>query len=168
MTGRLSLGVAALLAVATTASAHGVGVEATLKGAVVHVEAFFDDDTPAADSAVTVTAEGGRTVAEGKTDAKGMWSFPAPPPGTYRVALNAGDGHAAKTTLRVPPPESHPPAEATDTLVSDGPTREEFTRFPWEKVALGLAGIGGLTAGAWWWGRRRTPRSGSDNHPANG
>jgi hypothetical protein len=155
MTGRLSLGVLFLLAAATTASAHGVGVEAKLKGTVVHVEAYYDDDTPAAQSTVTVTAEDGRAIAEGKTDAKGAWSFPAPPAGTYRVTVNAGDGHLAKTTVRVPLPESQPAPTAVDTTVSDGPSREEFTRFPWEKVALGLGGIAVVTAAIWWWGRRR-------------
>ena len=37
------------------ASAHGIGVEAKLKGDRVAVEAFFDDDTPAADSKMVVT-----------------------------------------------------------------------------------------------------------------
>ena len=155
MTGRMALTVAALLLAAVTVFAHGIGVEAKLKGKVVQVEAYFDDDTPAADAAVTVTEESGRVVAEGKTDAKGAWSFPIPPAGIYRVAVNAGDGHAAKISLRISAPDPQPPPAAADAIISDGPSRGEFTRFPWDKVGLGLGGIVGVSAGAWWWGRRR-------------
>ena len=77
MSSRLLVVTVLLFVAPSFASAHGIGVEAKLKGDRVAVEAFFDDDTPVADAKVAVTAEDGKTVAEGKADAKGTWSFPA-------------------------------------------------------------------------------------------
>ena len=172
MNHRLLLTVALLLAVPAAASAHGIGVEARLKGDRVHVEAFFDDDTPAADAKVAVTGEDGKAVAEGKADAKGLWSFPVPAAGKYRVLVDAGGGHLAKTTITIPPrPEGiGPPATGVvaleeappppELVVSDGPTRAQVTEGRWLMAGVGLAVIGLLTWGvrgaARWNARRHT------------
>jgi len=90
------------------ALAHAVGVEAKLKDGKVNVEAFFDDDTPAQEAKIIVTDADGKTVAEGKTDKTGRWSFPAPAAGKYKVVVEAGPGHRATTTLTVPAPAPRP------------------------------------------------------------
>ena len=51
-------------------------------------------------------------VLKGTTDAKGVWTFPAPPPGVYTVRATA-DGHAAKTTFTIVAPDA-PAAEGAD------------------------------------------------------
>jgi hypothetical protein len=132
------------------AFAHAVGLQAKLVDGTVKVEGYFDDDTPTADAKVTVTAESGAVVAEGKTDGRGIWSFPCPAAGKYRIKLDAGDGHSASTTLVI--------AVTTPTepeVVSSGPQRKEFTRFPWEQIGLGLAIIGFGTLLFWWRKRSR-------------
>ena len=155
MSSRLLVVTVLLLVAPSFASAHGIGVEAKLKGDRVAVEAFFDDDTPAADAKVAVTAEDGKVVAEGKADAKGMWTFPAPPAGKYKVTANAGGGHLAKMTITIPARPAAVPGTTTpdgtsspssaepEAVVSDGPTRAETTGWRrWLMAGVGLAVIG--------------------------
>ncbi len=131
-----------------TVYAHAVGLQAKLKGETVVVEGYFDDDTPADDAKVTVEDETGKVVLEGKTDDKGVWSFPTPKPGKYKVKLDAGAGHRATTTFTIVDPAQ---ATATDEqTVSEGPSRSEFTQTPWAKIALGLGLIGAVVL-LWWW-----------------
>lgn len=128
-----------LLLQPSTAAAHAVHAEVTLTAGTATVAVFYDDETPGDDSTVKVTDADGKVVAEGKTDATGKWSFPSPPPGTYKVAIDAGAGHRATRTLTIPPiaPE--------DAIISDGPTRADSTgpmRLVWALagvLAIGLA-----------------------------
>jgi len=134
-----------LLILAPLAVAHGLGVEARRHGAVVFIEGFFDDDTPAIGAVVKVR-DGDRVIAEGVTDPRGAWSFPVPAPGSYRVTLDAGSGHLATATLRITEVEA-----ATDT------TRAEYTRTPWLGILTGLAMIAAAA-----WGARRIKARGSN------
>jgi hypothetical protein len=139
----------ATLTHAPAAFAHALGAECRLTGGRVEVTAFYDDDTPAADAAVTVRDAGSVVVASGRTDAKGLWSFAAPPGGKYRVAVDAGDGHKASVGLTVPggPPAGSADATADPAVVSDGPARADFTRAQWLKLGVGLAAIALMAAG---------------------
>lgn len=146
---RLLATVFLLVACPLSASAHGIGVEARLKGDRVLIEAFFDDDTPAADAKVAVTDDSGRQLTDGRTDLKGTWSFAAPPAGKYRVTVDAGAGHLAKTTFTIPPKAGIPAASADspepEVIVSDGPTRATFTGpLKWVLAAIGLGLIAAL------------------------
>ncbi len=143
----MPLGLLLVLAAAAPAHAHALGAEAKLRGDRVEVEAYYSDDTPAADAQVTVHDAADHTIAEGRTDDRGRWQFRTPPPGRYTVVVNAGAGHRKAVTITIPP------RPADGETVSEGPPREEFTRFPWERVSLGLAIVAGL-AGAWLWMRR--------------
>lgn len=144
-----------VLAAVRPVAAHALGAECKIRGGRVELEAYYDDDTPGSQARVVVQDEARKTVAEGKTDDKGMWNFPLPPPGRYRVRVDAGAGHAATVTLTVPGSKEGPttsggengvpPAEDKSGVASDGPTRTEFTRFPLGRVALGLAVIGLLS-----------------------
>jgi hypothetical protein len=122
---------------------HAVAMQVKLTGATVTVEGFYDDDAPTVDALVSVTDAQGATIHEGKTDTSGVWTFPTPAPGTYKIRLNAGDGHVATKTLTI---TALPSPEPTD--------RQAFTRFPWERLAVGLGVIALVTVG-WWWRRRR-------------
>ncbi|HEY8505923.1 MAG TPA: carboxypeptidase-like regulatory domain-containing protein [Gemmataceae bacterium] len=150
---RLFASLALGLAGAGPALAHEVGAECTLRDGRVEVVAYFDDDTPARSAKVRVLDGRRETLAEGRTDEEGRWSFPAPPAGKYRVVVDAGAGHLAEVGVTVPPavaspgvPGAAPRVPEEGRTVSDGPTREEFTSFPWREVILGLAVItlGGL------------------------
>jgi nickel transport protein len=179
MSSRFVVVATLFFAAPSTVSAHGIGVEARLKGDRVAVEAFFDDDTPAADAEVAVTTENGAVVAEGKADAKGMWSFPAPAPGKYRVTVDAGGGHRAKTTITIParpaaaqsttPSEGAAPATDTEVVVSDGPTRAEMTGWQrWLMAVVGVALIGLFTWGVRLATRRKAQREArASRHPVS-
>jgi hypothetical protein len=140
------LAVAVFLAIApTSAFAHALGVDCVLRNGKVVVEAFYDDDSPAQKSKVQVVNAKDEEIANGVTDEKGTWSFAAPPPGAYEVRVDAGAGHRAKKAINVPAPEpsDEPPPAVT---ISTGPSRAEFTRFPWLKVLIGVVVLGGVGA----------------------
>ncbi len=136
-------------------SAHGLGMEAKLKGDKIRVESFFDDDTPCIDSKVTVEDEEKKVLLEGKTDAAGAWEFPIPKPGKYRIIIDGGDGHKARRWLTIPEAE----VIADSATVSDGPTRSEttgWTRYLW--AAAGIIAICLVTLGIRF-GMKRTRRA---------
>ena len=132
------------LSLASSARAHGLGVEIIVNKGMVEVSAFFSDDSPAASARIRVTSFLAEDeIATGHADSSGRWSFPVPKPGRYRVEVNAGDGHARRDHFTVPTDPGVFP-------VHDGATREEFTRFPWGRLAVGLAVIGAMA-----WAARR-------------
>jgi hypothetical protein len=149
------LGVAAwfTLAFPSVARAHAVGAEVKLKDGRVVIEVYYDDDTPGAEASVKVTDPSDKLVAEGKTDERGLWSFPAPLPGKYKVVVDAGAGHKSTISVTIPEPaepktvQSEAPAAKGETpvTVSEGPSRSEFTgtmRYVWAAVGLAVIGIG--------------------------
>jgi hypothetical protein len=151
-----------VLVFAPFAHAHALGVEARLRGGKIEVEAYYSDDTPAGDATVMVHDHAGRFVATGRTDERGKWQFPKPSPGPYTIVVDAGAGHRKSTTIVVPavlPPGPTGP-------ISSGPSRAEFTRFPWERLAIGLAIIAGLGVVAWV-ALRRFGRTSSTPPPAH-
>ncbi len=143
MFARLFLGLVALGVVAPTARAHAVGLECRIQGAQLEITAFYDDDSPAVRARVRVL-DGDREIAAGLTDEKGVWSCACPPPGHYSVKLDAGAGHRAEHTIAVPSSVASP--AATAPAIGNGPTRQDFTRFPWERLLLGLLAILALAA----------------------
>jgi nickel transport protein len=143
-----------VLAAAGPAHAHALGASATLRGDRVEIEAYYSDDTPAREARVSVHDSADKVIAEGRTDDRGRWTFAAPPPGRYTVIVDAGAGHRKSVSVTIP-------NQTIDgQAIGEGPPREEFTRFPWERVAIGLAIIAALAIG---WlvvrrGVRRMPR----------
>jgi len=147
-----------LLVIAPATHAHSLGVSATLRGKQVEVEAYYSDDTPARDARVMVHDHAGRFVAEGRTDEQGKWQFAAPQPGPYTVVVDAGAGHRKSTSITVPAVLPGDPQAGTPPTgpISDGPSRAEFTQFPWGRMALGLAIIAAVAIG--WRSSRRGVR----------
>src|SRR5262249_9986424 len=120
----LLLALIALPALPLAADAHNIGLECKLKGSRVHVEAFYDDDTPGAHAKMVVVDGEEKIVARGKTDANGEWSFPAPQPGQYEVRVDAGAGHRASKKITVPA-ENFVAEPAEEPTISEGPGRAE-------------------------------------------
>src|SRR5262245_65327517 len=112
---RCRIGLAVVLARPGAARAHDLGANCKLAGGRVEVQAYFPDNEPAIDARVRVLDEGGRVVAEGRTDEKGVWRFDRPADGHYTVRVDAGDGHLKKVTLTV-----------GEVVASEGPGRGEF------------------------------------------
>src|SRR6267143_451892 len=101
---RLMFGALAILILvlsATDARAHGLGVGWKVRDGRIHLAAFFDDDSAPRYALVLVRNAANETVAEGKTDVQGQWSFPTPAPGEYEVMVDAGAGHRTARKLVV-------------------------------------------------------------------
>jgi nickel transport protein len=131
---RSSLPLLVVLIGAAPAFAHKLHVDPTIVGDRLRVEVYYDDDTPAQKAKVTVFF-GDEQLATGKTDDKGVWTCPAPGPGTYLVRAESL-GHAAKEAVVIPDPAAEPlPAPES---------RAVRTRPPWRNLALGLGLIGGV------------------------
>ena len=151
---------AAFCASAPLALAHAIGFSCKLLGDLVRVEAYFSDDTPAIAAHVVVRNEENAIVAEGRTDDRGVWTFARPAAARYDVTVDGGAGHRLTQKLTIP--ELAPQPEKQEDAVGDGPLRSEFTRIPWQRLAIGLGIIFVLAVG---WlarariGRYRTSRS---------
>lgn len=123
----------ACLAWPELAAAHALLVECRLQGDRVEVRAVFDDGTRPVGAKVRVLDEVGNEIATGTTGQDGLWQFGKPPPGQYRVVVDAGAGHRSQTTITigsVMPPEGR---------ISSGPSEEEFTRFKGVQIVIGLS-----------------------------
>jgi nickel transport protein len=122
----------ALVLTPSALHAHAIGLSCRLIGPEVRVEAYFDDDTPARQATITVRDSAGVTVAQGRTDDQGVWTFPRPAAAAYEVTVDAGAGHRAKQQLVVPESTEAP------SQLGNGPSRSEFTQVPWRRLAAGL------------------------------
>src|SRR5262245_21936805 len=141
--------VVVLLPAAGPAFADALYAEARLRGDMVTVAVFGADDAPARGVAVAVHDKAGREVAAGRTDERGEWSFPRPAAGKYE--LSAGDDRSTRVPMTVPTDtalKTLSPA-ADELVITAGPTRAERTRYPWLRVALAVATVGGLAVLLW-------------------
>lgn len=147
---RTAFGLGLFLLTPALAHAHALGAEAELRDNQVVLEAYYDDDTPAVGATVQAFDSAQTLVAEGTTNERGVWSMPAPGAGRYTLIVDSGDGHRTRVRLTIPEATGSSPA------ISDGPSREEFTRFPWLNVGVGFALIGGVGLFCWLALRSRT------------
>jgi hypothetical protein len=113
---------------ATPAFAHKLYVEAKPRTDHVHVEAYYDDDTPAQEAKITIHKDDA-VVAEGRTDEKGVWNCTLPP-GHYTVKAETL-GHAANEVFDVP-------AQLEEVAQPTDDQRADNTRFPIWRVIIGL------------------------------
>lgn len=105
---------AALGAFAAPARAHDLRAKLNPDATdPLRVEAWFDDDTPAQQARVSVVRSTGETVASGLTDDRGVWSFPRPGPGLYRITVES-TGHRDVLRFTVPGAEESTAAPAVE------------------------------------------------------
>jgi hypothetical protein len=144
------------------AAAHALHADVTV-GAEIKVLAYFDDDTPAEFAEVVVTDADGAEVVKGKTDERGLWTFPKPKPGAY-VLVAKSVGHTAQVKFAVPAPRAAEPGGDGETRTAPpgaraAPPEEPVTYTePRANVPRNLAiGGGGLLAlsGLYWLARRK-------------
>jgi hypothetical protein len=134
------------------AEAHALGAECRIRNDHVELEAYFSDDTPARHAKVEVKDLAGVVVAAGETDDVGRWSFALPSPGDYQVAVDAGMGHRKTLVFRVAGLVNA--SDQTALATSAEPSRRDFTRIPWLRVAYGFAIIAILAVALHLWQRR--------------
>lgn len=142
-----------------SAGAHGLGIEARLRAGTLHLETYFDDNSPVAHAQVRLLNQENQTLVEAETNAEGLYSLPAPPPGIYRVEIHGVDGHFAKASLTIP---ETPVSD--DTLVSEGLTRAERTGArKWGMAVFGLLVIASGAMLLQWFLQKKKPEAPSDS-----
>jgi len=82
-----------LLFFAAPALAHKVNIFAYVEGGTVYTESYFPDGRPVAEGSIEVLDSGSLKVLAGKTDAKGLFSFPVPKKDDLTIVIDAGMGH---------------------------------------------------------------------------
>jgi len=98
-----------MLVASTTALAHKMEIVAKIPAenpGIVRVIVGYDTDEPTEKATVTVLDVAGKVVAEGLTDATGLWTFPRPPTGSYTIRADDGAGHRTEVVLPIPESES--------------------------------------------------------------
>ena len=128
------------------ADAHGLHATVTVTDTDVKLEAFYDEELPADVADVTVTDADGNVVQTGKTDDRGLWSFPKPKPGTYKLVVSQ-IGHVARRSFEVTGP-----AEPDTPAVYGGRPLNK-----WVGLSAGLL-ILLVISGVTWLRRRRARR----------
>jgi len=126
------------LLTAQIASAHGLGIEARLQDSTVHIQVYYDDNSPVSNGKLRLLDAANLLLLEGTTNAQGLFSFPSLPVGKYRVEVHVDDGHFTKTTIAIPPPSSSD-ASSENAMVSDGLSRADRTGArKWVMALIGL------------------------------
>ena len=83
--------------------AHKVNVFAWFDGREIVGEAYFSGGRRAQGARVELRDQKGKVVSTTKTGKDGRFHLPAPPPGHYRLRLDAGLGHLAQAPVDVEP-----------------------------------------------------------------
>jgi nickel transport protein len=146
---------------AQNASAHGLGIEARLQDSTVHIQVYYDDNSPVSNGKLRLLDAANLLLLEGTTNAQGLFSFPSPPVGKYRVEVHVDDGHFAKTTIAIPSPSSSD-ASSENAMVSDGLSRADRTGA--RKWVMAVFGLVVIAAGAMllqWFSQKRNPKASS-------
>lgn len=143
------------LALAGTAWAHRLHVEARLEAGRVRVEVYFSDGTAPAGAEVVATREGAE-VARGATDGAGVFTFVPPVAGRYAIAVVEPGLHRGRVEVEVAPADLAAPAAVATasvaTAATTGPARGGGD--DWKGTLAGLAAIAALALGLAWWQRR--------------
>ena len=63
-----------------SAGAHGLGIEGRLRGGTLHLEAYFDDNSPVAHAQVRLLNQENKTLVEAETNTEGVYTLPTPAP----------------------------------------------------------------------------------------
>jgi nickel transport protein len=87
------------LLLGSDAHAHRVNIFAWVEGDTVMVECKYPDGTKVHEGVIRVFDSTGRELLNGKTDAKGEFSFKVPKPDDLKIVLEADMGHRAEWPL---------------------------------------------------------------------
>ena len=117
------------------ADAHGMRADVDVTGYTYKLVAYFDEDMPAEFADVTVTDEDGNVVLTGKTDERGVWTFPRPKPGTYTLKVKL-TGHVARR-------------EFTVGGDAEGADSEGWRPNKWVGLTIGVAVLLGVSGISW-------------------
>ena len=122
----------------STAHAHRLLVTHQVVQNELHIDIFFEDDSPA-DGAKVQLRQGDSVFAEGRADETGRWITPLPPPGAYVIHAQHS-GHAAHEPLTVL-------GDASGEELAPTPRREDLVGVRWYRIAAGLGLLAAIMAG---------------------
>jgi nickel transport protein len=126
------------------ADAHGMHAKVDVTNDPARLDAYFDENFPAEFADVTVTDADGNVVLTGKTDGRGVWTFPRPKPGTYVLTVKEPDGHVAKRKFTV--------AGADEQAEQTVYTGRRLNK--WVGLTIGVVGLLGVSGVSWLLRRR--------------
>lgn len=122
------------------ADAHAMHADLITTADPFKLTAYFDEDLPAEFADVTVTDAEGNVVLTGKTDERGVFTFPRPKPGTYTLRVKS-TGHVAKR-------------EFTVDGETGGAVAADWRPDKWVGLGIGVGGLLGLSGASWLLRRR--------------
>lgn len=96
----LLLSLTLLLVAPCLVLAHKVNVFAYVEGEIVRTESYFPDGRPVAGGTIEVRDRNDTILLAGKTDEKGLFSFPLPKKEDLSIVINAGMGHRNSYLLK--------------------------------------------------------------------
>ena len=96
----LLLSLTLLLVAPCPVQAHKVNVFAYVEGQTVYTESYFPDGRPVAGGTIEVMDRNNARLLAGKTDEKGLFSFPLPKKGDLTIVINASMGHKNSYLLK--------------------------------------------------------------------
>jgi nickel transport protein len=94
-----NIALAVVLLFAGAALAHRVNIFAWVEGDKVLVECKYPDGTKVKEGVIRVLDSAGKELLNGKTNAKGEFSFKVPKVDDLKIVLEAGMGHRAEWPL---------------------------------------------------------------------
>lgn len=121
MIRRLAIAAVLVLVAASPALAHKMKVFASATGAAISGYVYFNGDSRAIATKVSVVGADGSTVFEGLTDDTGQFSFPATRRMDHVISVDGNDGHVASFTITAAELPDTLPAAASASVVT--PTR---------------------------------------------
>jgi len=128
---------------AVKAEAHRLALDVFTEGDKVRLEVYYPlDGSPAVGASVSVTDESGKTVASGKTDAAGTFTFVRNDKAALSVAVEHA-GHKATAEIPAAAPPSKGDSEKTAPFRRRAERREPY---PVARVMAGIAAIFSLAA----------------------
>ena len=145
---RLSLAAMVLLTTTSSAYAHRLYVEASVRPgppAVLRIEAWFEGDMPAESARITLTDATGATTEAGTADDTGTLTIPLPAAGAWTVAAES-IGHRGEFIITV----------ASTTEVVEEPAKVRPTGPEAGRIGAGLGMIATAFAGLRWRMRRQS------------
>ncbi len=126
--------------------AHDLRVSVDFNAEQVFFKVYFNEfgeEEPVEEAKIKVYGSERTLLAEGTTDAKGLWQMPRPKLGTYWADIDGGEGHLIKN-------------ERFEIYDGSRPARtERHSAYPWTGAVLGLATLAVLSGAAWLYLRRR-------------
>jgi nickel transport protein len=149
---------AALLLNPAPVSAHGTDYRILSDAPAVSAEFFYADGEPMRYAEILIFAPENDTVEyqNGRTDQNGRFAFVPNAPGSWKIRVNDGMGHAVNTSVafKGPEPQAAPDAAAAAEIADHGHHAHDMPL--WSRAGFGLSVLINIFLGLYLWKGRRS------------